>query len=339
MATRWLARLAALVITAVVAIVCTVPAWAAPSDDQALRVVDQQKTANEIRLKVFSPAMHRELPVTLLLPDNYADGDSFPVLYALGGNDEGDDRVWVKNTDIKSAASRGALIVLPPTEKGGFFSDWYDGSRKWETFHTVELPALIHAKFKGGDKQALMGISIGGFAALKYAAHHPGQYAAAASFSGVLVSSTPGTTSLYEAAMKLTGHDPIDIWGDPIAQHAKWRYEDPSEQLDGLRGTNLFVSAAPGLPTLNGSSGDGTPLQRVAEITKSPTNAVHHGLAIGIEEPSFDTSLLFAQKASNAGLNLTTSFPLRGLHNWSQWNVQYKEAWSKVLAPSLGLPN
>jgi S-formylglutathione hydrolase FrmB len=338
MATRWLARLAALVITAVVAIVCTVPAWAAPTDDQALRIVDQNRSGDEIRLKVFSPAMHRELPVTLLLPDDYADEDSLPVVYALGGADEGDDRVWVAQTDIKSfAASRGALVVLPPTEKGGFFSDWYDGSEKWETFHTVELPALIRAKFKGSDKQAIMGISIGGFAALKYAAHHPGQYAAAASFSGVLVSSTPGTTSLYEAAMRINGHNPERIWGDPIAQHAKWRYEDPSEQLDGLRGTNLFVSAAPGLPTLDGSTGDGTLLQRVGELTKSPVNGLHQAEAIALEDPSFATSVLFAQKASNAGLNLTTSFPLRGLHTWGQWKVQYKEAWSKVLAPSLGL--
>lgn len=344
MAARWVGRpivrimLVALAAIALISAFLPVAAWAAPTS--GVRIVDEARSGDEVRLKVFSPAMNRVLPVTVLLPEDYDDSNALPVLYALGGADERDDRIWVQTTDIKSfAASRGVLVVLPPTERGGYFSDWLDGSAKWETFHTAELPELISKEFKGSGRQAVMGISVGGFAALKYAAHNPGQYAAAASFSGVLVSSTPGTTPLYEAAMRINGHNVNRIWGNPLTQHAKWRYEDPSENLDGLRDTNVFVSAAPGLPKLNGSNGDGTPLQRITEVSKSPTNGVHHGLAMGLEQPTYVTSRLFAQKASGAGVNVTTSFPLRGLHNWSQWNVEYKEAWTKVLGPSLGLPD
>ena len=342
MATRWSGRpafLISLVAMAVLALICTVttvPAWA---DTPALRVLGQDRDGQEIRLKVFSPAMNQELPITLLLPDGYDSGRSFPVLYALGGNDEGDDRVWVNSTDIKSAAAKGALIVLPPTEKGGFFSDWYDGSRKWETFHTAELPALVKSRFKGSGPQAVMGISIGGHASLKYAAHHPGQYAAAAAYSGVLASSTPGMSSLYQATMRVAGQNPFSIWGDPVAQRAKWQYEDPAMQLDNLRGTNVFISAASGVPELDGSKGDPTPSGRVADLSKSPVNVVNHTAAVGIEQPAYDTSVLFARKASAAGVNVVTSFPMRGVHNWGLWKDEFKVAWSQVIKPSLGLSN
>lgn len=344
MAPRWLGRPAAritMVAVAVVALASTilsVPAWAAPLDGQDLRILDQERSGNEVRLKVFSPAMNRKVPLTVLLPEHYGDRKSYPVLYALPGAGEGDDRMWMDTTDIKSfAADHGALIVLPPTEHGGFYSDWIDGTRKWETFHTRELPALISDEFKGSGKQAIMGISLGGFAAMKYAAHNPGQYAAAASMSAMLVSSAPGMTALYQAGMRLNDQNPLDIWGDPIAQSDKWHYEDPSEHVDGLRDTNVFVSAATGLPTFNGSRGDGSPLQRVRALGKDPTNVKDQALAVALEQPAYDSTVLFARKASEAGVNVTTSYPVRGQHNWGLWKDEYKVAWDRVLAPSLGL--
>lgn len=364
MATRWFGRPAARITMAAVAVTaaaCTalaVPAWAAPGqiedlglnqDDSParearessdLKIMDQDRDGNEVRLKVFSPAMHKELPVTVLLPGNYSDGGSFPVLYALPGAGEGDDRTWVNLTDIKDfAKDHGALIVLPPTEHGGFYSDWIDGSRKWETFHTSELPSLIRAKFKGTGRQAVMGISLGGFAAMKYAAHNPGQYAAAAAMSSMLVSSTPGMTAVYQVGMKLNDQNSMNIWGDPIRNSAKWSYEDPSKQVDGLRGTNVFVSASSGLPTFNNSHGDGAPLDRVKTLAKDPGNVKDQVLAVGLEQPSYDTTVLFTRAAEQAGVNVTSSHPLRGQHNWGFWKDEYKVAWSKVIAPSLGLPN
>jgi S-formylglutathione hydrolase FrmB len=344
MASRRLGRLAALITmiaVAVLALVCTVlsvPAWAEPTDKRALRILDQDQDGDQIRLKVFSPAMNRELPVTLLVPDDFDRQSSFPVLYALGGNEEGAnaDRAWLNSTDIRYAATHGALVVMPPTEKGGFFSDWYDGSRKWETFHTVELPALVRSKFKGTGKQAVMGISIGGHAALKYAAHHPGQYAAAAAYSGVLASSTPGMSSLYQATMRIAGQNPFSIWGDPVLQRAKWQYEDPALHLNGLRDTNLFISAAAGVPRMAGAAGDGTPQGRISQLSQKPNDGIAQTLAVA--NPAYETSVMFARKASAAGLNVTTSFPVRGVHNWSLWKDEFKVAWSEVLAPSLGLP-
>jgi S-formylglutathione hydrolase FrmB len=277
--------------------------------------------------------------VTVLLPKGYDEGTSFPVLYALSGAADNNDRLWAKTTDIKSfAGQHGAVSVLLPTERGGFYSNWIDGSRKWETFHTREMPALIKKAVKVSDRQALMGISLGGFAAMKYAAHNPGRYVAAASMSGVLVSSAPGTTALYQTGMKLNGQNFRDIWGDPIRDSDKWAYEDPSRHIDELRGTNLFVSSATGLPTFNNSQGDAGPLQRVGSVLKDPTDVKSQVLGVALEQSSYETSVLFAKKAKSAGLNVTTSYSLRGQHDWGMWKDEYKVAWSEVIAPSLGLP-
>src|SRR5437867_7419712 len=50
---------------------------------------------------------------------------------------------WTNNTDLTSFVRRFPLIiVMPDGGKGsnaGWYSDWKDGSRQWETFHIEVL--------------------------------------------------------------------------------------------------------------------------------------------------------------------------------------------------------
>ncbi|MCD2194122.1 esterase family protein [Actinomycetospora endophytica] len=308
---------------------------AAPAPAGGARVVSEVvRGASEIDLQVFSPSMNATLPVTLLLPRGYANSANIPTLYALSGMDETDDKAWTKLTDLPAfAAAHDALVVLPPTAKGGMFSDWFAGGPRWETFNTVELPNLIRSQFKGSARQAVMGLSLGGHAALKYAEHQPGQWAAAASFSGIPFSSAPGISALYQKSMSDVGVNPELPWGDPNAQSAVWAAQDPATNVQNLRSTAVFISASSGVPSLTGA---GDPA--VAQVLQNPAAALS-GAAQGssLESAAFATSVLFAQKASASGVPVTADFPPTGVHNWPLWNQEYKKAWPTIAA-ALGIP-
>ncbi|NMO89030.1 alpha/beta hydrolase family protein [Actinomycetospora sp. TBRC 11914] len=327
-------RAAALVLALVAALLTAGGGTAVAAPAPGARVVSAVPHGpSEIRLRVFSPAMGTTLPVTLLLPRGWAHGGTFPTLYALGGMDEVDDRAWTRLTDLPAfAAAHDALVVLPPTSKGGMFSDWFAPGPHWETFDTVELPALIRAEFRGGARQAVMGISVGGHAALKFAAHQPGAWAAAASFSGIPYSSAPGVSALYEKSMADAGVDPKAPWGDPVAQSGVWAAQDPANGMGNLRGTAVFVSASSGVPTPARLAGD------PGQVLRDPPGAL--GRATGgssIESVAFSTSVRFAQEARAAGVAVTSDFPATGIHDWPFWSAEYKKAWP-MIAAALGIP-
>jgi diacylglycerol O-acyltransferase / trehalose O-mycolyltransferase len=326
---------AAAALAATAALVTGLAGTAAAAPEPAgARVVSEARSATEIDLQVFSPAMNATLPVTLLLPRNYANSGNVPTLYALSGADERDDKAWTKLTDLPAfAAAHDALVVLPPTAPGGMFSDWFAGGPRWETFNTVELPNLIRSQYKGSARQAVMGLSLGGHAALKYAEHQPGQWAAAASFSGIPFSSAPGISALYQKSMSDAGVDPDAPWGNPLLQSANWAAQDPATNVANLRNTATFVSASSGVPSPTGAGDPG-----VAQVLQNPAAALS-GAAQGtsLESAAFATSVLFAQKASAAGVRVTADFPATGVHNWPLWNDEYKKAWPTIAA-ALGIP-
>ena len=85
---------------------------------------------------------------------------------------------------------------------------------------------------------------MGGFGAMSYAARHPGTFAAAASFSGVV---TPlRNAELTRGIVAFGGGDPDALWGSPTADRKVWEAHDPLTLAPRLRGTRLFVSSGNG---------------------------------------------------------------------------------------------
>jgi diacylglycerol O-acyltransferase/trehalose O-mycolyltransferase len=77
--------------------------------------------------------------VRVLLPVGYDGGHArYPVLYLLHG--AGDtSAAWTDRTDVADfTATIPPIVVMPDgghDANAGFYSDWIDGSRQWETFH------------------------------------------------------------------------------------------------------------------------------------------------------------------------------------------------------------
>src|SRR5262245_51144740 len=131
--------------------------------------------------------------VRILVPAGYEGGRTrYPVLYLLHG--AGDTyATWTERTDVQELTAGLPLIVVMPDggrdANAGFYSDWVDGSRQWETFHTRVLPRWVDRHFRTLPQRrhrAVAGLSMGGFGAMSYAARHRALFRAAASFSGAV---------------------------------------------------------------------------------------------------------------------------------------------------------
>ena len=160
--------------------------------------------------------------VRILLPARYdPTGPGYPVLFLLHG--AGDTyQSWTENTDVAALTKRYHLIVVMPdggrNANAGWYSDWKDGSRDWESFHIDVLIPWIDSHFDtlGDGHRAVAGLSMGGFGAMSYAGRHSGLFAAAASFSGAVDTQyvSPVSGVAFAELNSRYGTPDQRVWGD-----------------------------------------------------------------------------------------------------------------------------
>ena len=242
--------------------------------------------------------------IRVLLPDGYATSHKrYPVLYLLHG--AGDTfATWTNNTDAQEFSAQFPLIIVMPDSghdlNAGFYSDWVDGSRQWETFHTRVLRKYVDRHFRTLPQRkhrAVAGLSMGGFGAMSSAARHRRLFRAAASFSGALdtLYPVPATNVLFQTHVVNPG-----IWGDPATAEQTWRDHNPADLADQLRGTTLFVA-----------SGDGA--------TGGPAGDINLPLAYLTEIVVKAMSVSFTHALDGAGIPYTSDFYVGGYHGWPYW--------------------
>ncbi|GDY71406.1 hypothetical protein SAV31267_008910 [Streptomyces avermitilis] len=140
------------------------PAHASRSADTGARITAVRKLdARTLDLTVQSPAMGRSVPVRVILPKCWhSEGRrTFPTVYMLHGGED-DYTSWTRETDVETLAEDSdALVVMPDGGKYGYYSDWYVGTPRWETFHTTELVQLMERTFRANSSRAVIGLSMG----------------------------------------------------------------------------------------------------------------------------------------------------------------------------------
>jgi diacylglycerol O-acyltransferase / trehalose O-mycolyltransferase len=134
--------------------------------------------------------------VRVLVPAGYAAHPQrrYPVLYLLHGRN-GTFGDWTRYGGAERATARAPLIVVMPD--GGRAATY--AGRSWEGYHQRQLVRWVDTRFRtiaARRGRAIAGLSMGGFGALSYAGRKPGNYVAAASFSGALDLSSPRPVDL-----------------------------------------------------------------------------------------------------------------------------------------------
>ena len=215
-------------------------------------------------LDVPSPSMGRDIRIEF-------QGGGPHAVYLLDGLRAQDD---ASGWNINTAAfewfyQSGNSVVMPVGGQSSFYSDWYQpatGSSgtltyKWETFLTQELPAWLAANTAQDPyRNAVVGLSMSGSAALTMAIWHPSQFIFAGSLSGYLNPSQGLWPTLIGISMKdAGGYNAMNMWG-PTSDPA-WRRNDPMVNINTLvaNGTALWIYCGNGaLSDLDGSGDFGT---------------------------------------------------------------------------------
>lgn len=290
---------------------------------------------------IYSPALGRNTTTRLLLPHGWTRDTSrqWPVLYMLAGYNDGHrQNSWTAYTDVEQfMADKPVLTVLPDPGAAAFANDYWNHGRggppDYETYLVQELPAILQSTFHAGDHRAIAGLSVGGYSAMSLASKHHGFYGAAASYSGILNTTLPGIPQFVQLLLRDVGKDPKSLWGDPYAQSAIWRENDPWWNAPNLRGTKLFVSSGTGL-----RGPHDTPITTLfANLRKHPQSTYQSASrASWLEAGSNLTTHSFALRCRLLGIPITTDYTLTGTHSWGYWQDAFHKSWP-VLAQGLGL--
>jgi S-formylglutathione hydrolase FrmB len=274
--------------------------------------------ANTMDITINSPAANATTTVRLLLPPgwSYTTTRTWPVLYLLHGCCD-TYSTWDTRTDVtQETAGAPVIIAMPDGGPGGFYTNWWNGGaggENWETFTASELPQILRSGFHASTKQAIAGVSTGGGAALIIAAHNPGMYTMAVSYSGMVCNLLPSAISLISAVLLRIGINVDNLWGNPVSQYGNWANHDPCSMASKLRGTKVLLTQGSGL-TVFGSQ------------TPCPAGLDGNILESTIAPASYTLApLLFI-----SGVSYTTDFYGGGCHDWNSWNTEFNSTWPKI---------
>ena len=121
---------------------------------------------------------------------------TYQVLYLLHGG-SGDDSDYVNFTNIVRYADDNKIAVVMPNDYNACYTDSLDGSIKYYTFLTEELPLVCQTMFPISDKREdtfVAGLSMGSHGAMKVAINNPDKFAACLCMSGA--STRPGVPTM-----------------------------------------------------------------------------------------------------------------------------------------------
>ena len=258
--------------------------------------------------------------VNVLLPKGYDanPGKRYPVIYALhGGGSSNDFTDFHKGFGIvERTADLDAIVVMPDGGHGSFYIDARFSSgavRNWESFQIKQLLPWIDSNLRTiptRAARAALGISMGGYGALKYGARFPDTWASITAISAP--SDTlfwPLQAYMAAAPAVVDGLNPGALLGMPNSNMALRREHDPQSNVEKYRGMQMNLYT--GLGDIN------------------PVNGFTFDYNEDVVAPQ---TLYFANQLRSAGIERTYKVYANGGHNMATWGPALDESLPKVVA-------
>jgi S-formylglutathione hydrolase FrmB len=187
--------------------------------------------AAEVRQSTFrSASLQAEVSYVIDLPPSYeGSGRDYPVVYALHGLFEGAG-FWERRglarelSRLRGGGTLPDLIVVAVDGGNSFFVNGSAG--RYEDLLTRDLIAHVESTYRvipGRGGRALLGVSMGGYAALRIAFAHPELFAAVATHSAMLLERIPSAAQGARRGHMAAFHR---VFGNPIDE-ALWKEGDP----------------------------------------------------------------------------------------------------------------
>ncbi len=201
-----------------------------------------------------SPSLGKDGEYSIFLPPSYhrEPGRRYPVVYFLHGmwNDHTSwavERYGGIPAQLEALMTSGRIpecLLVHPNGENSFYTDYLDGSRKYEKMIAVDLIEHVESTYRvrsDRSSRALGGVSMGGYGALKIGLKYPDLYASVAGFSPIVFTGDDPSVHLRNSSSRLAQYlvsalEPV--YGMPF-DRKHWRENDlvalaRSAELDGL---------------------------------------------------------------------------------------------------------
>jgi putative tributyrin esterase len=122
-----------------------------------------------------SAALNRDMQYRVALPASIAAGARLPVVYLLHGGGGG-FHDWSNYSDVARLAERGLILVMPEGNESYYVNAAERPQDRYEDYIVNDLIADVENRFPaatGRANRAIVGVSMGGYGAIKLALSHP----------------------------------------------------------------------------------------------------------------------------------------------------------------------
>jgi putative tributyrin esterase len=132
-----------------------------------------------------SAALNRDMQYRVVLPAAIIAGAKLPAIYLLHGGD-GSFRDWSNYSDVARFAERGLILVMPEGDESYYVNAAERPQDRYEDYIVHDLITDVESKFPvaaGRTNRAIVGVSMGGYGAVKLALSHPDMFVFAGGIS------------------------------------------------------------------------------------------------------------------------------------------------------------
>lgn len=149
---------------------------------------DHPRLTSQARIQdvtFHSAALNRDMPYRVVLPANMSPGQKLSTVYLLHGGGGG-FRDWTNYSDVGQFAEHGFLLVMPQGDSSYYVNSATVPQDRYEDYIVKDLITDVQSRFPAADgrsNRAIVGVSMGGFGAIKLALSHPDLFVFAAGIS------------------------------------------------------------------------------------------------------------------------------------------------------------
>lgn len=176
----------------VTAFVCiTLGLWTACNKTDGVVPADHPRLSSKVVIRdvtFHSAALGRDMQYRVAMPASMNAGARLPAVYLLHGGG-GNFRDWSNYSDVAGFAERGLVLVMPEGDESYYTNSAERPQDRYEDYIVTDVISDVEAKFpaaRGRTNRSIVGVSMGGFGAVKLALRHPELFTFAARLSSAI---------------------------------------------------------------------------------------------------------------------------------------------------------